>query len=112
MLQELVSNFGVHTSFITPGSAECPDKMTFGINHYTGDCTYDTRGFIEKDTDILDCAFVTPLRNSSDPFIAKLMAGPSLATKQHSIDESIVVQAQVSSRPPPCPYPHPLTRWF
>ena len=59
----------------------------------------DVRGFIEKDTDILDCAFVTLLRNSSDPFIAKLMAGPSLATERHSKDENIIVQAQVSSRP-------------
>ncbi|KAI0638620.1 chitin synthase [Trametes polyzona] len=105
MLQELVSKFGVHTSFIAPGSAECPDKMTFGINHYAGSCTYDSRGFIEKDTDILDCAFVTLLRNSSDPFIAKLMAGPSLATERHSKDENIIVQAQVSSRPLRAPTP-------
>lgn len=98
-LQELVSKFGVHTSFIAPGSAEAPDRMTFGINHYAGSSTYDARGFIEKDTDILDCAFVTLLRNSTDPFIAKLMAGPSLATERHSKDESIIVQAQVSSRP-------------
>ncbi|EIW61536.1 chitin synthase [Trametes versicolor FP-101664 SS1] len=104
-LQELVSKFGVHASFIAPGSAECPDKMTFGINHYAGSCSYDARGFIEKDTDILDCAFVTLLRNSSDPFIAKLMAGPSLATERHSKDESIIVQAQVSSRPLRAPTP-------
>ncbi|RPD67384.1 chitin synthase [Lentinus tigrinus ALCF2SS1-7] len=99
MLQELVAKFGVHTSFISPGSAEAPDPMMFGINHFAGSCTYDVRGFIEKDTDILDCAFVTLLRNSTDPFIAKLMAGPSLATERHSKDESIIVQAQVSSRP-------------
>ena len=99
MLQELVSRFGVHASFIAPGSAEAPDQMTFGVNHYAGSSTYDVRGFIEKDTDILDCAFVTLLRNSTDPFIAKLMAGPSLATERHSKDESIIVQAQVSSRP-------------
>ncbi|KAH9939246.1 chitin synthase [Epithele typhae] len=99
MLQELVSRFGVHTSFIAPGSPEAPDQMTFGVNHYAGSCTYDIRGFIEKDTDILDCAFVTLLRGSTDPFIAKLMAGPSLATERHSKDESIIVQAQVSSRP-------------
>lgn len=99
ILLELGSKFGVHTSFIAPSSVEAPDRMTFGINHYAGSCTYDVRGFIERDTDILDCAFVTLLRNSTDPFIAKLMAGPSLATERHSKDESIVVQAQVSSRP-------------
>ncbi|KAI0650874.1 chitin synthase [Trametes meyenii] len=104
-LQDLVSKFGVHTSFISPGSAECPDRMTFGVNHYAGSCTYDVRGFIEKDTDILDCAFVTLLRNSTDPFIAKLMAGPSLATERHSKDDNIIVQAQVSSRPLRSPTP-------
>ncbi|KAI0371480.1 chitin synthase [Pilatotrama ljubarskyi] len=105
LLQELMSKFGVHASFVAPGSAECPDKMAFGINHYAGSCSYDVRGFIEKDTDILDCAFVTLLRNSSDPFIAKLMAGPSLATERHSKDENIIVQAQVSSRPLRAPTP-------
>ncbi|KAI0677685.1 chitin synthase [Trametes maxima] len=104
-LQDLVAKFGVHTSFISPGSAECPDRMTFGVNHYAGSCTYDVRGFIEKDTDILDCAFVTLLRNSTDPFIAKLMAGPSLATERHSKDDNIIVQAQVSSRPLRSPTP-------
>ncbi|CDO75020.1 Glycosyltransferase Family 2 protein [Trametes cinnabarina] len=105
VLQELLSKFGVHTSFISPGSPECPEKTSFGINHYAGSCTYDMRGFIEKDTDILDCAFVTLLRNSTDPFIAKLMAGPSLATERHSKDENIIVQAQVSSRPLRAPTP-------
>ncbi|EJF62220.1 chitin synthase [Dichomitus squalens LYAD-421 SS1] len=99
LLQELVSKFGVHASFISPGGAEAPDLTTFGVNHFAGSVTYDARGFVEKDTDILDCAFVSLLRNSTDPFIAKLMAGPSLATERHSKDESIIVQAQVSSRP-------------
>ncbi|OCH89984.1 chitin synthase [Obba rivulosa] len=96
MLQELVSKFGVHASFDAPTSNE---SFTFGINHFAGPCSYDVHGFVEKDTDILDCSFVTVLRNSSDPFVSKLMSGPSLATERHSKDESIIVQAQVSSRP-------------
>ncbi|EMD40311.1 glycosyltransferase family 2 protein [Gelatoporia subvermispora B] len=96
MLQELVSKFGVHASFEAPTSN---DSITFGINHFAGPCSYDVRGFVEKDTDILDCAFVSLLRNSSDSFVSKLMSGPSLATERHSKDESIIVQAQVSSRP-------------
>ncbi|OBZ70379.1 Chitin synthase 8 [Grifola frondosa] len=98
MLQDLVSKFGVHASFVAP-SAETPETFTFGVNHYAGSCTYDVHGFIEKDADILDSAFVTLLRNSSDSFVSKLMSGPSLATERHSKDESILVQAQVSSRP-------------
>ena len=64
-------------------------------------------GFVEKDTDILDSAFVTLLRNARDPFVAKLMSGPSLAAERHSKDESIIVQTQVSSRPLRQPTPIP-----
>ena len=100
MYQDLVAKFGVHASFVSspvgPGSTE---KHMFGINHYSGSCSYDTTGFVEKDVDILDSAFVTLLRNSTDPFVSKLMSGPSLATERHSKDDAIIVQAQVSSRP-------------
>ena len=100
LLQDLVSRFGVHANFVAnPGVAGSADRNLFGINHYAGSCSYDTTGFVEKDTDILDSAFVTLLRNSSDPFISKLFAGPSLAAEKHSKDESMIVQAQVSSKP-------------
>ncbi|KAI6042199.1 glycosyltransferase family 2 protein [Pisolithus marmoratus] len=90
MLQDFVAKFGVHT---------------FGINHYCGSCSYDVTHFVEKDADLLDAALVTLLRSSSDSFVTKLVSGPSLATEQHSKDESIAVQAQVSSRPPRQPTP-------
>lgn len=110
LLQELVSRFGVHTSFISSPSvavAGTTERNLFGINHYAGSCSYDATGFVEKDTDILDSAFVTLLRNSSDPFISKLFAGPSLAAEKHSKDENMIVQAQVSSRP--LRHPTPVT---
>jgi chitin synthase len=100
LLQDLVSRFGVHASFVaSPSAAGSTVRNLFGINHYAGNCSYDATGFVEKDTDILDSAFVTLLRNSSDPFISKLFAGPSLAAEKHSKDESMIVQAQVSSKP-------------
>ncbi|KAH9006852.1 glycosyltransferase family 2 protein [Lactarius hatsudake] len=100
LLQDLVSRFGVHTSFdVSPTVGGHTERNLFGINHYTGSCSYDVTGFVEKDTDILDSAFVTLLRNSGDPFISKLFAGPSLAAEKHSKDESMIVQAQVSSKP-------------
>ncbi|KAI6101709.1 glycosyltransferase family 2 protein [Pisolithus croceorrhizus] len=100
MLQDFVATFGVHTSFIaSPSQAGASERNLFGVNHYWGSCSYDVTHFIEKDADVLDVAFVTLLRSSSDPFVAKLVSGPSLATEQHSKDESIAVQAQVSSRP-------------
>ena len=108
LLQDLVSRFGVHASFdANPSAAGNTERSLFGINHYSGSCSYDVTGFVEKDTDILDSAFVTLLRNSSDPFISKLFAGPSLAAEKHSKDESMIVQAQVSSRP--LRHPTPIT---
>jgi chitin synthase len=97
LLQDLVSRFGVHTSFVP--SPSTTERNLFGISHYAGSCSYDVTGFVEKDTDILDSAFVSLLRNSSDPFISKLFAGPSLAVEKHSKDENMIVQAQVSSKP-------------
>lgn len=100
MLQDIVTKFGVHSSFAaTPALGGNEDRMIFGINHYAGNCTYDVSSFIEKDTDILDAGFVTLLRTSTDLFVAKLVSGPSLATETHHQDSSIIVQAQVSSRP-------------
>jgi len=97
-LQELISKFGVHASFVAspPGSA---NRSLFGINHYSGSASYDISKFIEKDSDLLDSAFVSLLRGSTDPFVSKLLSGPSLAAERHNKDESIIVQAQVSSRP-------------
>ncbi|THH18601.1 hypothetical protein EW146_g2427 [Bondarzewia mesenterica] len=100
LVQDLVTKFGVHASFVvSPSVAESSERNLFGINHYAGSCTYDATGFVQKDTDILDSAFVTLLRNSTDGFVSKLFSGPSLAAEKHSKDENIIVQAQVSSRP-------------
>ena len=101
LLQDMATRFGSHGSYVanpqqTAGSSE---RHMFGINHYAGNVTYDADGFVEKDVDLLDAAFVTLLRNSKDPFVVKLMSGPSLAAERHSKDESIIVQTQVSSRP-------------
>ena len=100
MLQDIVSKFGVHPSFVaSPSQAGASERNLFGINHYAGNCSYDVTSFIEKDADLLDAAFVSLLRHSSDSFISRLVSGPSLAAEKHSKDESITVQAQVCSRP-------------
>lgn len=100
LVQELNSKYGVHSSFVaSPTTGSAADRRQFGINHYAGAASYDATQFVEKDTDLLDSAFVTLLRNSAEPFVSKLLSGPSLAVEKHSKDESIIVQAQVSSRP-------------
>lgn len=100
MLQDLISKFGTHISFVASPSISGPnDRNLFGINHYSGPCSYDVMGFVEKDASLIDPAFVTLLRHSADPFISKLMSGIGMALEKHPKDETIVVQAQVFSRP-------------
>lgn len=100
LLQDMLARFGAHTSFVSnPQPSAVSEKHMFGINHYAGSVAYDINGFVEKDVDLLDAALVTLLRNGSNPFVVKLMSGPSLAAERHSKDETIIVQAQVSSRP-------------
>ncbi|KAF9463705.1 glycosyltransferase family 2 protein [Collybia nuda] len=100
LLQELVSKFGVHASFVaSPSQGGAADRNLFGINHYSGSASYDVTKFVQKDSDLLDSAFVSLLRGSTDAFVSKLLSGPSLAAEKHNKDESIIVQAQVSSRP-------------
>lgn len=106
MLQDLISKCGSHASFVaSPSQIGASEKNLFGINHYAGNCSYDVTNFVEKDSDLLDSAFVTLLRKSSDAFMSKLVSGPSLAAERHSKDEAIIVQAQVSSRPLRSPTP-------
>ncbi|KAJ7114120.1 chitin synthase [Mycena epipterygia] len=108
-LAELVGRFSSHASFesmplpassggVGTGNLSARPRA-FGINHYAGACTYDVRGFVSADADLLDAALVALLRGSSVPFVAKLFAGPSLAAEPHARDPNTVVQAQVTSRP-------------
>jgi len=108
MLQDLISKFGTHASFVAGPNVSGPnDRNLFGINHYSGPCSYDVTGFVEKDACLIDPAFVTLLRHSADPFISKLMSGIGMALERHPKDETIVVQAQVFSRP--VRHPTPVT---
>jgi chitin synthase len=99
------SAVGVHVSFVvSPNVGGSREKSFFSINHYAGNCSYYVAGFVEKNTGMLDSAFVFVLRNSSDPFVSKLLSGPSLAAKKCYKDESIVILAQISSRNLPPSY--------
>ena len=84
LLKDHTSKFTIHASFIAK-------RNLFGINHYAGSASYDVTQFIEKDSDLLDSAFVSLLRNSSDGFVSKLLSGPSLAAERHSKDDQIIV---------------------
>ncbi|KAF5322671.1 hypothetical protein D9619_000088 [Psilocybe cf. subviscida] len=56
-------------------------------------------GVTLADANLLDAAYVPLLHSSSETFVANLLSGPSPSAERHSKDESITVQAQVSSRP-------------
>jgi chitin synthase len=95
-LQDLVSKCGFHWSFVTsPSQIGASERDLFDM----GSCSYDIASFAEKDSDLLDSAFVTLLYNSSDGFASKVVSGSSLAAEKHSKDGAIIVQAQVPSRP-------------
>jgi chitin synthase len=96
LLNEL-NTHASHSSYSSlPSSA---NRHGFGINHYQGSCSYDVHSFITHEQDLFDSHFVQLLRSSDQPFLAKLFAGPSLATETHPLDDSVVVNAQVSIRP-------------
>jgi chitin synthase len=101
LVGEIQSKYGHHASLVSnnnpPGAS--PDRAQFTIAHYGSPVTYSATSFVESDTDMLDSAFVSLLRESSEPFVAKLFSGPGVAAEKHYMDEGIVVQAQVSSRP-------------
>ncbi|KAK0190305.1 glycosyltransferase family 2 protein [Armillaria mellea] len=67
LLQDLVTKFGVHASFVA-NPIGATTRTFFGINHYAW--------FLFKDTDLLDSAFVPLLRNSTDPFVAQVSSLP------------------------------------
>lgn len=104
MVADLISRFGTHASFVTSptlgqSSSGVSDKNLFGINHYSGNCTYDATHLLDRNADMLDPAIVSMLRDSHDSFVAKVFSGPSIAVEKHPKDDSVLVQAQVSSRP-------------
>ncbi|KAL9934758.1 hypothetical protein V8E36_006533 [Tilletia maclaganii] len=108
LLAEL-DEYAVHGSYIASSAAASSTsgaaRKAFGINHYQGSCLYAIDGFLERELDLFDSAFVIMLRKTSNSFIAKLFAGPSLATESHPQDENTVVVAQVSARPLRTPTP-------
>jgi len=101
LLQDLISKCGSHASFVTgPSQIGTSERNLFGINHYTGSCSYDITNFIEKDSDLLNSALVTLLRNSSDGFVSKLISCPSHESCNSQISDAIDAYARASELGP------------
>jgi chitin synthase len=87
---------GFGNPFMDPSASS---KHMFGINHWAGNVSYDTKDFIERDCDRMEAVFVRLLRRSDDPFVSKLFSGPGLCTETHSKDKNVIVRAQVPVQP-------------
>lgn len=96
-----LDTFAYHTAYISTQAmyASTGQRNQFGVRHYQGSCVYSTEQFLAADSDSFDAGFVTLLRGSCNPFIARLFSGPGLAIETHPLDDSVIVGAQVSSRP-------------
>jgi chitin synthase len=103
LVEDLNATFGRHGSYIVnPSLGLGPlstERHMFGINHYSGSCSYDATDFVDGNADVLDKQLVDLLRGSADSFISKLVSGPGLATEGHPLDSDITVEAQVSVGP-------------
>jgi chitin synthase len=109
VISRLNSAFSKQPSFMArPAAGLGPsqrDGRVFGVSHWAGPVSYDATDFIDHNADVLDKQLVELLRNSRDSFITKLVSGPGLSTECHPLDDSIVVEAQVSSAPLRAPTP-------
>lgn len=107
LLEGMADKFGTHASFIASpevglGPSWTGEKTLFGINHYSGSCSYDVRSFVERNTDVLDPSVVDLLQASNNAFISRLSSA-GIATETHPNDDQAVVQAQI----PITPLQHP-----
>ncbi|GAA5844952.1 hypothetical protein JCM9279_000054 [Rhodotorula babjevae] len=112
LLEGMRDHFGAHGSFVAhPGGPGA--RTSFAVTHYGQQhVTYDGYQFVETDADALDPEFVALLRNAADPFVAKLVSGPSLAAEVHPLDDNTIVAAQVSSMPLRHPSPVKVSRAY
>ena len=79
-----------------------PGAGTFDVCHQMGAVTYAAAGHVAAELDALDMTHIDVLRSASDPFIARLFAGPALVG---DVAGGHVHWAQVSSQPLRMPTP-------
>ena len=86
-----MSKLYIYIFFVAgPSQARVSKWNLFGIKHYAEKCLYNLTRFIDKDTNLLDAAFVLLLHHSPDTFIFKLVLGSlTLATEKQLRNKSI-----------------------
>lgn len=97
-----LDGFAPYASFVSsrrPYGDQDGRQAVFGIRHYQSTVHYGVHGMAEANEDLFDSAFVQMLKRSQVPFVARLFAGPAIATESHPLDYDAIVSAQVSVAP-------------
>ncbi|CAG8744252.1 16293_t:CDS:2, partial [Acaulospora morrowiae] len=105
MLDAFNKKYSEHSSF-RPTGKSLNSLPTFGIQHFFGQVTYSSTGFLEKNIDNLSADFVSLFRDtggeiapSNNGFITDLFTDKAFATESHPRNGNTIVAAQQSVKP-------------